>query len=268
MPASRKTTTGKGLGWPHQQQKRRAISAHTDGTPCPCLDLNDCGPACPCRAAGQGLPMYRDPTRNVDGMMLELDHTLARSQGGKRGDRLLLATCNRSRGDGTRTTASAPFTRPASWTRDWFDTPRAAPAGQPRLVVLLCGPPGAGKSTAARASGLDVYDRDDPQWTSEQQFTAALAQLAHDPNARAVVIRSGATSSARSKAGQLIGATHTYLLLLDQAELGHRVARRNRADRDATLAAIGTWFRRFDHDDDVALFDNWDTVHEVMHASV
>jgi hypothetical protein len=46
--------------------------------------------------------MYRDPSRNVDGLTLEADHTLARSQGGTRADRLLLATCNRSRGDGTR----------------------------------------------------------------------------------------------------------------------------------------------------------------------
>jgi hypothetical protein len=123
MPAPRKTTTQKNLGWPHQQLKRRAMASHRDGAPCPCLDLNDCGPACPCRAAGQGLPMYRDPARNPDGMMLELDHTLARSQGGTKGDRLLLAVCNRSRGAGTRTPDAEPFTRPEHWTRQWFDVP-------------------------------------------------------------------------------------------------------------------------------------------------
>lgn len=254
---SRKTTTGKGLGWQHQQQRARLLRSHRDGAPCPCLDDNRCGPGCLCRPHGHGQPMYRDASRNPDGMPLEADHgELARSLGGKRADRLLLATCNRSRGDGTRIHAASPMTRPAWWTRDWYDLPTVQSAG-PRIVVLLCGPPGAGKTTAARESGLTVYDRDDPQWTSEKQFTTALAQLAHDPGARAVVIRSGASSSARAKAAQLVGATHTYLLIADPAELGHRVARRGRADKTATLAAIGQWFDRFDHDDEVPEFPDW-----------
>ncbi|TFV90403.1 hypothetical protein [Blastococcus sp. CT_GayMR16] len=262
MPA-RKSTTERGLGWQHQQDKRRTLARHKDGDPCPCLDLNDCGPACLCRPHGEGLPMYRDAARNPDGMPLELDHTLARSQGGTRGDRLLLATCNRSRGDGTRTTDAVPFTRPEWWTDNWFDVPTTPtpgdgrPGAGDRLVVLLCGPAGAGKTTAARVSGLTVYDRDDPQWTTETQFTTALAQLAADPHARAVVIRAGATSSARAKAAALTGATHIYLLLLDQAELGHRVAHRNRADKHAGLASIRTWFERFDRDDDVEDFPGW-----------
>lgn len=122
MPTPRKqTTTQKNLGWAHQQQVRRLFARHVDGTPCPCLDLDDCGPGCPCRAAGHGLPMYRDPDRNVDGRTLQADHTVARSQGGTKADRLLLATCNGSRGDGNRTPNDEPFTRPAHWTRDWFD---------------------------------------------------------------------------------------------------------------------------------------------------
>ena len=67
-----------------------------------------------------------------------------------------------------------------------------------RLVVLLFGPAGAGKTTAARSSGLTVFDRDDEKWSGERQFTQALRRLALDPSARAVVIRSGATSSART----------------------------------------------------------------------
>lgn len=46
--------------------------------------------------------MYSRPERNADRMPLEADHTVARSLGGVRADRLLLATCNRSRGNGTR----------------------------------------------------------------------------------------------------------------------------------------------------------------------
>ena len=59
--------------------------------------------------------MYRDPMLNPDGLPLEADHTIARSQGGVLADRLLLATCNRSRGDGTRAAGS----RVLKTTRDW-----------------------------------------------------------------------------------------------------------------------------------------------------
>jgi hypothetical protein len=58
--------------------------------------------------------MWRDPTLNPDGLPLEADHTIARSQGGTHADRLLLATCNRSRGDGTRAHTTVLIT-----TRDW-----------------------------------------------------------------------------------------------------------------------------------------------------
>lgn len=106
-------TTARGLGWAHQQVRATLLRRHRDGTPCPCGD--DCGQACPCRPAGRGLPMYRDPRRNIDGRPLDADHTLARSQGGKHADRLMLAVCNRSRQDGTR----GQQTRPTPNSREW-----------------------------------------------------------------------------------------------------------------------------------------------------
>jgi len=60
--------------------------------------------------------MYRDPYRNPDGQPLEADHSNARSLGGTLADRLMLATCNRSRGNGTRFTK---YERD-SWSRDWL----------------------------------------------------------------------------------------------------------------------------------------------------
>lgn len=129
-----------------------------------------------------------------------------------------------------------------------------------RVVVVLCGPAGAGKTTAAHASGLDVYDRDDPQWSSEKQFTTRLADLARDPRAEAVVIRSGATSSARRKAAALVGATHVYVLTADVAELDRRIRERNRADKIAGVQSVRSWFAKFDRDDGVRDFPGWPAV--------
>ena len=131
-----------------------------------------------------------------------------------------------------------------------------------RLVVILCGPPGAGKTTTAHVSGLAVYDRDDHHWTSEGDFTTALATLATNPEARAVVIRSGASSSARKKAADLTAATHVYLLTEDPQELGHRVAKRNRHDKVRGLAGIRTWFTDHDRNDHVQDFPGWDAINE------
>ena len=132
-----------------------------------------------------------------------------------------------------------------------------------RLVVVLCGPAGCGKTTAALDSGLEVYDRDDPEWSSEKQFAAALAGLARVPDARAVVIRSGATSSARAKSARLVAASHVFVMPLPSLqELGHRIARRDRADKIRGLASVRAWFRSFDQADGVATFPGWDAIGE------
>lgn len=105
-----------------------------------------------------------------------------------------------------------------------------------------------------------MYDRDDPQWVSEKQFRSALERLARDRSARAVVIRAGASSSARRKAAALIGATHVYLLMPDARECAHRVARRARADVRHGLASVPKWFAAFDRQDGVEDFPGWDEV--------
>jgi len=112
------SSTARGLGHEHRQIRDALLYLHVDGTPCPCLQLNDCGSGCPCRQAGRGLPMYRNPARNVDGRPLEADHTTPRSRGGRRADRLLIARCNRSRKDGA-TRSPHQQTERIDTDRDW-----------------------------------------------------------------------------------------------------------------------------------------------------
>jgi hypothetical protein len=82
----RRTNKQRGLGWNHTQNRERLLRRHREGRPCWW-----------CR-----LPMWSDATRNPDGRPLHADHTRARSRGGTVADRLLHASCNEARGDGTR----------------------------------------------------------------------------------------------------------------------------------------------------------------------
>ena len=83
MPRS---PTARGLGWRHQPQVTALLSVHVDGSPCWWC----------------GKPMFREADRNFDGRPLSGDHSVPRAAGGTETDRLLHATCNSERGDGSR----------------------------------------------------------------------------------------------------------------------------------------------------------------------
>ena len=120
-----------------------------------------------------------------------------------------------------------------------------------RRVVLICGPPGAGKTTYAHTLGLDVYDLDDPQWCdSEKAFTRALALIGMEPNAQAAVIRSGATKQARRRHGQLIQATETTILDVDAETCIRRITERNRPRPPVhhQVAAVRKWWATYQPD--------------------
>jgi hypothetical protein len=117
-----------------------------------------------------------------------------------------------------------------------------------RRVVLICGPPGAGKTTHARTLGLTVYDLDDPQWAgSERTFREAIHRLAFDATAQAAVIRSGATLSARAKTHALIGATEVQVITTDPDTCIKQIINRKRDHPPLTtqIAAVKTWWDRY-----------------------
>ena len=82
----RPTSKQRGLGWDHTQNRERLLARHREGRGCWWC----------------GLPMFKDAARNPDGRALHADHTRARSRGGTVADRLLHASCNEARGDGSR----------------------------------------------------------------------------------------------------------------------------------------------------------------------
>lgn len=129
-----------------------------------------------------------------------------------------------------------------------------------RTVVCLFGPPGAGKTTIANSQhDLEVYDADDPQWTDRRAFTAALKRIGADPSARAVVISSGATTSARNRTRSMAAATASYLATAPEAECRRRIVQRARGDEAETLAGVRRWFARHDNRDNTPPFPGWPT---------
>lgn len=116
-----------------------------------------------------------------------------------------------------------------------------------RNVHLICGPPGAGKTTMARSSGLTVFDLDDPHWNgSESLFRQAIGHLASDRAAQAAVIRSAATLSARQSAANMCGATSVTVVETDLETCIARITDRGRPPIREQIAAAQGWWNKYE----------------------
>lgn len=114
---------------------------------------------------------------------------------------------------------------------------------------MVCGPPGAGKSTHAHTLGLDVYDLDDERWGwNEGLFKAELIRLRENPKARAVVIRTGATLSARQRAASMCGATDVVVLDTDLPTCLARIRKRGRVEPSLRFQINGAkkWWETYE----------------------
>lgn len=147
--------------------------------------------------------------------------------------------------DGGRISHQLRDLRPS---RDWGGS-AAPPTVAGRRVVLIAGPPGAGKTTLARSLGLDVFDVDDTFWSGdESRFRVALLEIAADADARAAVIRSGATRSARAAAADLVGATQVTVLATDLETCISRIRQRARPVPPVQhqIAAARRWWSQYE----------------------
>lgn len=101
-----------------------------------------------------------------------------------------------------------------------------------------------------------MFDFDDARWRYDVAlFNEALAGLAGRPDVRAVVIRSGATVSAREAAAELVGATETLVFAVPVDECVRRIKRRGRPRPPLyqQVAAAKDWWRKYEPVDAVLL---------------
>ena len=113
-----------------------------------------------------------------------------------------------------------------------------------RRVVLVVGPPGAGKSTlAAQLASSEGLVHLESEMFPQGGFVDAVRQLGTDPAARAVVVRCCATLDEQRRWEQMAGATETVVLDVDPDVCARRIVDRGRPRWRGELLAAKKWRR-------------------------
>jgi adenylate kinase family enzyme len=119
--------------------------------------------------------------------------------------------------------------------------------GASRVVILVIGPPGSGKSTMARhlaeGAGLALFDRDEPQWRDDDRaFLHAVRIACQRANARVVIVRSGTTPVARARIIRTTRPTRILAMNTSEEECLRRIKERQRGDLAWQAHGIAKWF--------------------------
>jgi len=125
------------------------------------------------------------------------------------------------------------------------------PENAHRNVTLICGPPGAGKTTLAlqlHPQALDIGDL--PPGTARQRskiYARKAWRIGNNPHANTAVTRGAPTEAERARQRELCKPARTVIMLTPADECHRRVTQRNRpGDPGRELAdqhdTIDTWW--------------------------
>lgn len=111
----------------------------------------------------------------------------------------------------------------------------------PRLVIVLAGPTGAGKTHWIYRAGLDLLD-----WESsgrnQHNFLAYCAAIRHDRTARVAVERQLPRAAEREIYARAVDADAVYVLRPDLEVVLERIAARGRRAMWHEMDAARRWF--------------------------